>query len=149
MSTTTKNKNRIASVKASTELTAIAEKAEKTSTWRPSVLILANQIAKQEYNLSQFWNKIQKDRDDCYISLAFCKLCERETKRNILSLKEIPFTILVNHFLPIFNAAKKFPLKTEKCTWYTVSVFLSYIANMPENDFNEVLNFGLQHKPKK
>lgn len=149
MKAQTKTANRIANVKASQELAAISEKAAKTSTWRPSVLILANQIAKQEYSLSQFWNKIQKDRNDCYISLAFCKLCERETKRPILSLKEIPYPVLVNHFLPVFNAAKKFPLKTDKCTWYSVSLFLSYVANMEDNDFNEVLNFGLKHSPKK
>lgn len=149
MKAQTKITNRIANVKASTELAAITEKAAKVSTWRPSILVLANQIAKQEYSLSQFWNKIQKDRNDCYISLAFCKLCDRETKRPILSLKEIPYPVLVNHFLPVFNAAKKFPLKTDKCTWYSVSLFLSYVANMEDNDFNDVLNFGLQHSPKK
>jgi hypothetical protein len=143
MSTLNVAKTNVAST--SKELSNVAKPKQKTK----AIIYQSNDIAKNEYSFSQFVNKIKKDRNDCYISLAFCKLCERETKRPILSLKEIPYPVLVNHFLPVFNAAKKFPLKTDKCTWYSVSLFLSYVANMEENDFNEVLNFGLKHSPKK
>lgn len=144
---TSKIQNRIQKVKSETNvLETLKKDAAKSSTWRPSILVLSNAIAKQEYSFSQFWNKVQKDRNDCYISLAFCKLCERETLRPIQDIKEIPYTVLVNHFLPVFNAAKKYPLNVQKCTWYTFSLFLSYVANMKDEQYYTILNFGLKHK---
>ena len=142
MSTTTKTTNRI-EAKASTELANVAKPKQK------SILCQSNDIAKQEYSFSQFVNKIKKDSDSCYISLAFHKLCDSDKyERSMYEIREIPYTSLLNHFLPLYNSFQKFPLREEKTTWYTFGKFLQFIAKLKTEKYNEVLNFSLQYKPK-
>ncbi len=144
-----KTNERKANVLQSIESEARKEKLDAIYPKKTSILIQSNDIAKQEYSLSQFWNKIQKDRNDCYIALAFQKLYEKETERHLSEVKNLPYFVVINHFLTLYNIDKKFPLKIERTTWYSFAKFLFFVANLSTEKFNYTLNFGLKHSPKK
>lgn len=146
MSTTTKKAQRMANVLES--ITQDAKQAQNKPKQK-SVLLQSNDIAKQEYSFSQYWNKIQKDRNDCYISLAFHKLKDKDTLRSLNEVIEIPYFVITNHFLAFYNVEQRYPIKLEKVSWFTLSKFLYFVANLPQNKYNEILNFGLKHSPKK
>lgn len=130
---------------ATNELANVAKPKQRTK----AIIYQSNDIAKNEYSFSQFVNKIKKDSDSCYISLAFHKLCEDERyQRSMYEVRDIPYTSLVNHFLPFYNADQKFRLKEEKTTWFTFSKFLRFIAKLNTEKYNEIYNFSLQYKPK-
>ena len=141
MSTQTKTTSRI----ASTELSNVSAPKER----QKPILFQSNDIAKKEYSFSQFVNKIKKDSDLCYISLAFHKLCDsNKYERSMYEVRDIPYTSLINHFLPLYNSFQKFPLREEKTTFFTFGKFLQFIAKLKTEKYNEVLNFSLQYKPK-
>ena len=135
---------------AATAATAVNELSNvSVKPKQKSILCQSNDIAKQEYSFSQFVNKIKKDSDSCYISLAFHKLCDSDKyERSMYEVRNIPYTSLLNHFLPLYNSFQKFPLREEKTTWYTFGKFLQFIAKLKTEKYNEVLNFSLQYKPK-
>lgn len=139
----TKTKNKVQQVPNVLETLQPSKPKEK----QKSILHQSNDIAKQEYSFSQFVNKIKKDSNECFISLAFCKLCESETLRDLREVRDIPYNSLLNHFLPFYNIEQKYPIKVEKISWYRFSLFLKFVANLPTNKYNEIYNFSLNHKP--
>lgn len=125
---------------------------------KPSVFVAANKIAKKDFTVSTYWNKIQKElpivekNDTDYIRLAFEELKNgndsKDRKRTFESLLSVPYVVLINHFLPKYNDGKKFDVKIERLSWYTFSLFLSYMTKLSSEDYNGILNFGLQYKPQ-
>ena len=134
-------------ITTSADLANVSKPKPKQKT--KAIIYQSNDIAKNEYSFSQFVNKIKKDSDSCYISLAFHKLTDSDKyERSMYEVREIPYTSLINHFLPLYNSFQKFPLREEKTTWFTFGKFLQFIAKLKTEKYNEVLNFSLQYKPK-
>lgn len=117
------------------------------------VLHAANNEAKKDFTISTYWNKIQKSLDsDDNVRNAFETLKQNDNNkginRKLSTLLDIPFTVLTNHFLTVYNDGKKFSVKEDKISWYTFSLFLSWLTKLDNENFNSILNFGLKHKPK-
>ena len=128
-------------------------KVQKETIKKTPVLHASNNEAKKDFTISTYWNKIQKSlNSEDNIRNAFEMLKQndghKDSKRKFASLLNIPFTVLTNHFLPVYNNGKKFSVKEDKISWYTFSLFLSWLTKLSDEDYNSILNFGLKHKPK-